>query len=161
MCVFTILIELFSTWHLLLFWTKPVQLSSTERLLQSWQIQWGYCINLLGRIQNQNLKHVFDQGLCSAEDKKHLGWHWPSQYWGFRQNFTEIQDKFCEKYGPIITTGCSLGTVNCNVPFNFYLFLILVSFLLFLLSIYREVLLLSGKTCDKFNHNCAKARAFH
>ena len=58
-------------------------------------------------------------------------------------------------------TGCSLGTDICNVPFNFYLILILASFLLFLSSIYREVLLLSGKTCNKFNHNCAKARAFH
>ena len=59
------------------------------------------------------------------------------------------------------TTGCSLGTLFCNIPFNFYLILILVSLLLFLSSIYGEVLLLSGKTCNKLNHNCAKARAFH
>ena len=54
-----------------------------------------------------------------------------------------------------------LGTDICNVPFNFYLIYILASFLLFLSSIYREVLLLSGKTCIKLNHNCAKASAFH
>ena len=33
--------------------------------------------------------------------------------------------------------------------------------MLFLLSIYREVLLLSGKTCQNSNQNCAKARASH
>ena len=109
MCVFTILIELFSTWHLLLFWTKPVQLSSTERLLQSWQIQWGYCIkkskrNLLGKIENQNFKRVFDQGFCSAEDKKHLGLALAFPILGVSQNITEIEDKFCEKYGQIITS---------------------------------------------------------
>ena len=61
----------------------------------------------------------------------------------------------------MMTTGCSLGTDICNVPFNIYLILILASFLLFLSSMYRVVLLLSGKTCIKLNHNCAKARAFH
>ena len=60
-----------------------------------------------------------------------------------------------------IDTGCSLGTVNCNVPFNFHIIIILASFLFFLSSLYREVLLLSRKTCNKLNHNCAKARAFH
>ena len=58
-------------------------------------------------------------------------------------------------------TGYSLGTDICNVPFNFYLILILASFLLSLSSIYREGLLLSGKTCIKLNHNCANARTFY
>ena len=58
-----------------------------------------------------------------------------------------------------VATGCSLGTVNCNVPFIFIESFFLALFLLFLSSIYRKVLLLSGKTCQNSNHNCAKVRA--
>ena len=76
---------------------------------------------------------------------------------------TEIQNNCAlKKLKPVKSlTGCSLGTDICNVTFNFYLILILTSFLLFLTSIYREVLLLSGKRCNKLNQNFAKARAFH
>ena len=60
-----------------------------------------------------------------------------------------------------VSTGCSLGTVNCNIPFIFYLILFLALLMLFLSSIYREVLLLSGRTCQNLNHNCAKVMTSH
>ena len=45
-------------------------------------------------------------------------------------------------------TGCSLRTDICNIPFIFYIIHFLALFLWFLSSIYRAVLLLSGKTCQ-------------
>ena len=44
-------------------------------------------------------------------------------------------------------------------PLFFYLILFLALFLLFLSSIYKAVLLLSGKTCQISNHNGAKDKA--
>ena len=104
--------------------------------------------------------------MLGVKEKFHL-------YFSFLQNcpyfmfdewwLTQIQVKDCAYLYFTFTnwiafTGCSLGTVYCNLPFDSYLILILALFLLFLSSMHREVFLLSGKTCQYSNHIVQKLR---
>ena len=140
----TIIGENFHTYTLYKLWTF-IQLSHVDALGLTKVWQYFKCWFPLTGIKTM----IVSDCLCSSLSANQ-----------FRKIDHKLQGIISENMRNTITW-CSLGTVFCNIPFNFYLILIMALFLLFLSYINREVLLLNGKTCQHSNHNCATARVSH